>query len=168
MVSFLHVTLLEQTTWLRRWVRDASLISTAKPPARCSKKQTDSSVDLRAERVELKEVLYDKEIDRRANRRSDARAGAAKRAQLRWHAGPIGPRSTGEGRSTVSPALLNSLGILEIRGEGVGQGAEAAEVAARPLAKAGATSLPEELDVSFADPGWHLLLQRPDRKLLLH
>lgn len=61
MVSFLHVTLLEQTD-LAAEMGARRLTDLYRKASGKVLKQADSSVDLRAERVELKEVLYDKKL----------------------------------------------------------------------------------------------------------
>ena len=166
MVSFLHVTLLEQTDLAAEMGARRLTDLYRKASGKVLKKQADSSVDLRAERVELKEVLYDKKLTAaqivaamRELVPQNEPNFAGTRAQL------VREALVKEEAPRVS-ALLNSLGILEIRGEASDKALRQLKLL-RDLAKRGATSLPEELDVSFADPGWHLLLQRPDRKLAL-
>jgi len=166
MVSFLHVTLLEQTDLAAEMGARRLTDLYRKASGKVLKKQADSSVDLRAERVKLKAVLYDKKLSAaqivaamRELVPRDEPDFAGTRAQL------VREALVKEEAPRVS-ALLNSLGILEIKGEASDKALRQLKLL-RDLAKRGATSLPEGLDVSFADPGWHLLLQGPDRKLAL-
>lgn len=163
-VSFLHVTLLEQTDLAAEIGARRLTDLYQKASGKVLKKQADSSVDLRAERSKLREVLYDGSMTdreivaamRELMPRDETDFGGT-RAQLvrEAMAKDQAPRVT---------ALLNSLGVLEIKGEESDKALKQLETL-RDLIKQGANMLPEGFDVSMADPGWHSLLQCKDRKL---
>ena len=116
MVSFLHVTLLEQTDLAAEMGARRLTDLYRKASGKVLKKQADSSVDLRAERVELKEVLYDKKLTAaqivaamRELVPQNEPNFAGTRAQL------VREALVKEEAPRVS-ALLNSLGIQPARG----------------------------------------------------
>lgn len=166
MVCFLYVTLLEQTDLTAEIGTRVISDFYRKASGKVVKKQAASSVDLRAERVKLKEVLYDKSKtdeqivaalrellpDDEANFEG-SRAQLVRECLVRDFA----PRVT---------ALLNTLSVLEVQGDDA-EGAMKQNQALRELAKNGANSLPEGFDVSMADRGWHSMLEGEDRKVAL-
>ncbi|MDP2987685.1 DUF4158 domain-containing protein, partial [Hydrogenophaga sp.] len=149
MVCFLYVTLLEQTDLAAEMGARRLTDLYRKASGKVLKKQADSSIDLRAERVKLKAILYDKKMtaeqivtEMRKLVPQNEPDFAGTRAQL------VREALVKEEAPRVA-ALLNSLGILEIKGEASDKALRQLKLL-RDLAKRGAASLPEGLDVSFA------------------
>ncbi len=137
-----------------------------KASGRVQKKQAVSSVDLRAERVKFKEVLHDPSL-------KDKEIVAALRALLPKEEHDFaGTRAAMIRQSLVDDdaprvtALLHSLSVLDIRGVD-GDKAMQQLTTLQSLAERGATSLPQDFDISMADPSWHDLLSSPDRRKAL-
>jgi TnpA family transposase len=65
-----------------------------------------------------------------------------------------------DGRSVT--ALLNAVSILDLRGDDNDRCMKQVKVL-RDLARGGATKLPDDFDLSIADPTWHELMSVPDR-----
>lgn len=166
MVAFLHVALLDYTDMAADMGARCLTDLYRKASGKVLKKQAESSVDLRAERVRLKDILYDTKLTDTqiveamrdlVPQSEDNFAGT--RAQF------VRETLVKEQAPRVS-ALLNSLGILEVKGEETDKALKQLKTL-RDLARRGITSLPEGFDVSVADPGWHSLLEAPDRKIAL-
>ncbi|MBP8100592.1 MAG: Tn3 family transposase [Burkholderiaceae bacterium] len=166
MVCFLHVILLEQTDLAAEIGARRLTDLYRKASGKVLKKQAKGSVDLRAERVKLKEILYDRKMTAtqivaamRELLPNDESDFEGTRAQL------IRETLVKEDAPRVS-ALLNSLGVLEVKGDESDKALLQLKLL-RDLAKRGENCLPEGFDVSVADQGWHSLLQGEDRKVAL-
>ena len=165
-VSFLHVTLLDQTDLAADIGARCLTDLYHKASGKVLKKQAESAVDLRAERVKLKDILYDTQL-------TDAQIVAAMRDLVPKNGENFAGTRAQFVRETLvkeqaprMSALLNALGVLEIKGEETDKALKQLKTL-RDLSKRSISSLPEGFDVSVADPSWHSLLEGPDRKVAL-
>lgn len=166
MVAFLHVALLDYTDIAAEMGARRLTDLYNKASGRVLNKQAESAVELRAERVQLKELLYNdqltdqeivesmrKLVPRDEPSFRDTRAQLVRDALVKEQA----PRVT---------ALLNSLAVLDIRGEVSDKTLQQLKIL-RDLAKQGTNTLPDGFDISVAEPAWHSLLAGADRKVAL-
>ena len=116
-VSFLHVTLLDQTDLAADIGARCLTDLYHKASGKVLKKQAESAVDLRAERVKLKDILYDTQL-------TDAQIVAAMRDLVPKNGENFAGTRAQFVRETLvkeqaprMSALLNALGVLEIKGE---------------------------------------------------
>ena len=163
---FLYVTLLELTDISidmgGRRVCDVVRAASG----RVVERQARGSIDLRAQRPEVKNVLYDARLTDKAriaklkellpkdeNERAGSRAALVRQSMVDdW-----GPKVA---------ALVNAMGMFEFLGSEKARSIK--QIAAlRELAAAKARQLPDDFDLSIADPVWHPLLSSPDRKKAL-
>ncbi|RTL46286.1 MAG: Tn3 family transposase [Burkholderiales bacterium] len=164
--AFIYITLLDlndlATDVGGRCVNDLN----RKASGRVMQKQAGSAIDLRAERVKLKSILHDTKL-------KDKEIVAALRELLPKDEPDFsGTRASMIRESLVNDdaprvtALLNSLSILDIRGAEDEKAMQQLNTL-RSLADKGATTLPDDFDMSMTDPSWHNLLGDPDRKKAL-
>jgi TnpA family transposase len=163
---FLYITLLELTDLTADIAarRVCDLVRNAS--GRVQQKQASSSIDLRAERVTIKSILY-------APGLTDQDKVAALRELLPQNEPEVGGSRAAlvrqflveESAPKVS-ALLNSLATLDVRGDESHRAMRQIR-ALRELSDHGANELPLDFDVSMADAAWHPMLRTADRKKAL-
>jgi hypothetical protein len=161
MACFLHATLLELTDATADIAGRRVCDFVRRASRRVQEKQARSSIGLRAEREQIRRVLYDE------NQTAEQKIAALKAL--------IPPETTiGEGShaalvrgalvddSRSVTALLNAVSILDLRGDDNDRSMKQVKVL-RDLARQGANQLPQDFDVSITDRVWHDLLKVPDR-----
>ncbi len=161
MACFLHATLLELTDATADIAARRVCDFVRRASSCVQEKQARSSIGLRAEREQIRRVLYDE------NQTAEQKITALKAL--------IPPQTTiGEGShaalvrgalvddSRSVTALLNAVSILDLRGDDNDRSMKQVRVL-RDLARQGANQLPQDFDVSITDRVWHDLLKLPDR-----
>lgn len=164
--AFIYVTLLDLNDMATDVGGRCAVDLNRKASGRVMQKQAGTAVDLRAERVKLKSILYDGQL-------KDKEIVAALRELMPKDEPDFsGTRASLIRESLVNDdaprvtALLNSLSILDIRGADDEKAKQQLEML-KALNDRGATTLPDDFDLSIADPSWHNLLSDPDRKKAL-
>lgn len=163
---FLHVTLLELTDLAVDQASRRVNTLARNAEGRVQDKQLKSAKDLRAERLKVKSVLY--ATDMSAEQKLEALQALIPKEEDEvpgGHAAMVRQNIVDESGPQVS-ALLNTLGILDVRGEETSRPVRQVK-ALRELMQSGATELPTDFDVSLAEPVWQPLLRNPDRKKAL-
>lgn len=163
---FLYTTLLELTDASADVAARRVCDLVRRATSHVQRKQAASSIELRAERLQIKSVLYSPELGDREKiarlqellPRDDEELDGSRAALVRHSLAT-------DGAAQVS-ALLNSLAIFEVRGDDSCRAKQQVD-ALRELAGRGATELPQDFDVSLAEPVWQPMLRDPDRRKAL-
>lgn len=163
---FLHVTLLELTDLAVDQASRRVNNMARQAEGRVQDKTLKSAKDLRTERVRLKSVLY--APDMTAEQKLEALQALLPQEEDEipgGHAAMVRQSIVEEAGPQVS-ALLNTLGILDVKGDEHARPMRQVK-ALRELVEGGATELPADFDVSMVELVWQPLLRNPDRKKAL-
>ena len=164
--AFVYVTLLDLNDMATDVGGRCVVDLNRRASGRVMEKQAGTAVDLRAERVKVKSILYD------GNLKDKEIVAALRELMPKDEPDFSGTRASLIRESLVNDdapsvtALLNSLSILDIRGADDEKAMQQLKTL-KDLQGRGATTLPDDFDLSMADPSWHNLLADPDRKKAL-